>query len=132
MRLSFTAFTISLKTSLIYELGRHAAFIYRIYNLVENKSYIGQTKQAFTLRWYQHFYQGTGTPFHTAIANSQITDWQFSIVERVDIPDDVTDVKRFVDARERHWIDAFDTINNGYNTMSIAKPQVAQDQEISK
>ena len=114
------------------ELGRHAAFIYRIYNLVENKSYIGQTKQAFTLRWYQHFYQGTGTPFHTAIANSQITDWQFSIVERVDIPDDVTDVKRFVDARERHWIDAFDTINNGYNTMSIAQPQVTQDQEISK
>ena len=27
------------------ELGRHAAFIYRIYNLIENKSYIGQTKQ---------------------------------------------------------------------------------------
>ena len=101
------------------ENARHAAFIYRIYNIKEDKCYIGQTRQAFTLRWYQHFYQSSGTPFHEEIKRFELTDWQFSLLEQVQIPDDVRDVKNFIDGRERHWIGVFDSINNGYNTMTV-------------
>lgn len=36
--------------------GVHKAVIYKITNKITKKCYIGKTTQAFTLRWYQHFF----------------------------------------------------------------------------
>lgn len=106
------------------------AFIYRIFNQKTGKSYIGKTKQAFTLRWYQHFYHGKGTPFHLAIQESALTDWLFSVVEVVNPPKDAEPMD-YISSREAYWINHFDSIENGYNTMSVSSSFLDEDIALS-
>jgi len=54
--------------------GSGTAVIYKIANVKTRMVYIGKTTQAFTLRWYQHFYQNGDCKFHEAIKNSELTD----------------------------------------------------------
>lgn len=89
--------------------------IYQITNLKTGLSYIGQTTQVFTLRWYQHFYHGGSCKFHQAIKQSKFEDWQFRVLETVNYPVGIT-LEAHLRARERYWIDHYDTISNGYNT----------------
>jgi hypothetical protein len=103
--------------------GQHKPVIYKITNKVDNKCYIGKTTQAFTLRWYQHFFQGCGTKFHDCIKLSKLEDWTFEILEVVVIPEEMkklTDVTKLIFERECFYINQFDSINNGYNT--VVKP----------
>lgn len=96
----------------------HPPVIYRIENIKTGMSYVGQTSQPFTLRWWQHFFHGTNTKFHQAIANSQMTDWIFSVLEVIDMnskPDDLR-ASDFIFNREQFWIDKLGTIAGGYNT----------------
>tara|TARA_Y100000310_G_scaffold73079_1_gene69225 strand:+ start:417 stop:1223 length:807 start_codon:yes stop_codon:yes gene_type:complete len=109
-------------------MEKNDAFIYRIYNQNTGKSYIGKTRQAFTLRWYQHFYHGKGTPFHQAIRESAITDWLFSIVEVV-VPPENADYAEYITSRESYWISHFNSIEDGYNTQSVNSKFL--DEEIS-
>lgn len=93
----------------------YGTVIYRIYNKQTQKSYIGRTSQAFTLRWWQHFAHPSGTPFHDAIKESNIEDWTFEIVERVEKDADAA-------AREQHWIDHYDALGaGGYNSAIALK-----------
>lgn len=96
----------------------HPPVIYKIENIITGMCYVGQTSQPFTLRWWQHFFHGTNTKFHQAIASSQMTDWQFSVLEVIDLaarPEGVA-ASDYMHHREQYWIDALDTINSGYNT----------------
>lgn len=99
--------------------------IYMIQNRNTGRCYIGKTTQPFTLRWWQHFFHGTDTKFHKAIADSKVTDCTFSVVEVIDIgiigPNQ--DVQAWIRSREQHWIDTMDAINNGYNTAISAKEE---------
>lgn len=111
--------------------GREPAVIYRVMNTVSGMSYIGKTTQVFTLRWYQHFYHGGKSKFHSAIRSSKIEDWQFSILETVEIkPGDDRD--EVVAIREQFWIDEYDAIKNGYNTATAKKPESPQLEMIDK
>lgn len=95
--------------------------IYKITNKNNNKCYIGKTNQVFTLRWYQHFYQHTNCKFHTEIKNTKLTDWLFEIIEIVDIEFKLImsakDVDKIVKERETYWINFYDSINDGYNSI---------------
>jgi len=101
--------------------GYHQPVIYKITNKNSGLSYIGKTTQAFTLRWYQHFYQGGTTKFHKAIKESTVLDWTFEVVEIIVIEKDKfklkKDIESYIFERERYWINKLDVIKNGYNTL---------------
>jgi len=98
------------------------AVIYKITNKKTNKSYIGQTTQIFTLRWYQHFYQNGSCKFHNAINKSKLTDWDFTLLEVVKTTNsDSRNKKEIIDNREMHWINKFNSIENGYNSLAPIK-----------
>lgn len=100
--------------------GIHPPVIYRVTNKITGHVYIGKTTQAFTLRWYQHFYQGGSTKFHLAIKSSKISDWTFEVLEKIHIPEDIkskSDIEKLIFQREKHWIGHHDSIINGYNSI---------------
>ena len=100
--------------------GRSTPIIYKITNKRTGKCYIGKTTQVFTLRWYQHFFHAGDNKFHTEIKTCDVTEWTFEVQEIVIIPDDIkqfSDAESFITSRERHWINFFDSINNGYNSI---------------
>lgn len=99
--------------------GIHDAVIYKITCKTTGKCYIGKTTQAFTLRWYQHFYQSANTKFHKAIKEHGICEWTFEVIERIDIPKNVRggDKEKVITERETYWMGVYDSVNNGYNTM---------------
>jgi hypothetical protein len=103
-----------------YMEDNHGPVIYKITNKKDNnKCYIGQTTQAFTLRWYQHFYQPSNTPFHNIIKSFNITDWIFEIVEDVKVPDDCLTKeqrKKYIDDREKYYIELYKAKEKGYNS----------------
>lgn len=100
--------------------------IYKITHKTTNKVYIGQTTQAVTYRWYQHFKTTSGgTKFYDEIENSDITDWTFEVVEVIDKKAQnkfYTErtkgdrLESYINQREQHYINLFDSISNGYNS----------------
>lgn len=99
--------------------GIHQPVIYRVYNHETGLSYIGKTTQAFTLRWYQHFYQSGDTKFHKAIKSTALEDWTFSIIEKIIIPKEMktkSEIEKYIFERERYWIVKLDCVKNGYNS----------------
>ena len=92
--------------------------IYRITNKATGQCYIGKTRQVFTLRWYQHFFQGCDTKFHRAIKDTSITDWIFEVIEIVNVPSQLSlaESDAFISEREKHHIAAHSSVVNGYNT----------------
>jgi hypothetical protein len=111
--------------------GIHQPVIYRILNVKTGQSYIGKTTQAFTLRWYQHFFQPSETKFHAAIKDSQLEDWQFQVLERLQLqPGGTKDaIRQLILDKEQHWINAFDAIAAGYNSVPAKKSDEADGME---
>jgi len=97
--------------------------IYRITNKLTGMVYIGQTVQCFTLRWYQHFFQGGDSKFHQAVKISKPDDWIFEVIEVLE-----TKIKKDIDSREMHWINHHDSINNGYNTAQFKMVDKKEDE----
>lgn len=111
---------INEKEHIAFHDMRHSPVIYKITNKNNNKCYIGQTTQPFTLRWYQHMFQPSDTKFHKEIkGNSTINDWTFEIIEVLKFKreDSTAERKKQLNERENHWIKFCDSINNGYNSM---------------
>jgi hypothetical protein len=100
--------------------GYQPPVIYKITNKNNNKSYIGKTTQIFTLRWYQHFFQTTSTKFHEEIKNTDYSDWLFEILEVIR-HNNIPDLNKLTLERETFYINHYDTINNGYNTLISLK-----------
>lgn len=101
--------------------GNSNPVIYRITNKISGMSYIGKTNQVFTLRWYQHFFQIGNCKFHEAIKNSKVSDWIFEIQEIIIIPENiktVAEIEKLIIEREKFWINEYNSIENGYNTLS--------------
>lgn len=84
-------------------------FIYRLYNKVSNKSYIGQTSRTVQARWYDHVYREKNfqTKLARAIRKYKITDWDVQTLETCN--------NDLLNQRERYWIKYYDSFNNGYN-----------------
>lgn len=88
--------------------------IYRITNKRTKMVYIGQTTQAFTLRWWQHIKWGeSGCKFHQAMRNSELTDWTFEVLEVCKAEE--------LDQREAYHIAAHDSVERGYNSLKGVK-----------
>jgi hypothetical protein len=96
--------------------GIHLPVIYKITNKSTKKCYIGKTTQAFTFRWYQHFYQSKkkNTKFSNAIINSKLEDWIFEVVETLSNDMSEDDIKK----REQYWINKENSVTNGYNSIN--------------
>lgn len=95
----------------------HRPCIYKITNKNDGMVYIGQTTQCFTLRWYQHFFQSGEAKFHTAVKASKPTDWTFEVIEI--IYED--EFKNLLNQREQYWINHYDSIEAGYNSVKVIK-----------
>lgn len=101
--------------------GKHPPVIYKVTNKINGMCYIGKTMQAFTFRWYQHFFQGRTSKFHKAIKTYAYTDWTFEVIEIVQLPSDTKNISTmndFIFSREMHWINHYDSIKNGYNSVN--------------
>ena len=86
--------------------------IYKYTNLINNKVYIGQTKQSLEERHKRHLAQlKDNTYFHRAIKKYGISNFKMELVEDKILFKDL-------DAREKFWIkyyDSFYTTGKGYN-----------------
>jgi hypothetical protein len=116
-------------------IGAKEAVIYRITHKQSGKCYIGKTAQIVTLRWYQHLYQPSDNKFHQALKSSNLVDWSFEVIEKIPFTnvvkqgddsflahDRLKDTERawtrLVAEREQHWISHYDSISNGFNSVS--------------
>lgn len=94
-------------------------YIYKITNLVNNKAYIGQTKQPVEIRWEAHIYAAfreyddNRYYLHRAINKYGLENFNFKIIEEVPNTE--------LDEREIYWIAYYHTYrydekgNQGYN-----------------
>lgn len=93
--------------------------IYKITNMVNGKSYIGQTINTVEERWKRHQQDAlTGrlnTHFARAIRKYSPKNFQVSIIEQVNSQEELT-------KREQYWINYYNSIKEGYNeTNAIEK-----------
>lgn len=84
--------------------------IYKITNLVNGHSYIGQSID-IARRWRAHrSYNKTEVghrPLYRAFEKYGLDNFSFEIIEECD--------KKFLNEREQYWINYYDTFYNGYN-----------------
>ena len=95
--------------------NKHPTIIYKITERSSGKCYIGQTKQAFTFRWYQHFFNAGDCKFHKAIRASDPTAWTFEVVEMIEDKRD----QSFINGREAHYINHFNSLIDRFNSTNF-------------
>lgn len=90
--------------------------IYRFYNEIENKSYIGQSI-ALENRYRQHFRysvnkndNGYYTDFYKAIRKYGFDNFRYEILEQKDYYSEEK-----LNEREKYWVEYYDSFKNGYN-----------------
>ena len=92
--------------------------IYKITNLNNNKSYIGQTDQEYKSRWQQHrWLSGDGTsPLHKAMREEGKENFVFEVICSC-FAEDIEKLKEELNRRETHFIDLYLATNKkfGYN-----------------
>ena len=89
-------------------------YIYKITNIINGKSYIGQTKNAIKERWRYHIKdsfnknrESYNFAIHRAIRKYGINNFKIEEIENCDISK--------LDEREIYWINYYNTYYNGYN-----------------
>lgn len=116
--------------SLVSE-GKVPPVIYQIMQISTGKSYVGQTTQPFTLRWWQHLVNPTDAKFHQELnARRDFTDWQFRVLEVIGRPPEGVRLAQHITHRERHWIDELDAVDNGFNTVRPTGVSPQQDLDL--
>ena len=101
------------------------AIIYKGTNLINGKSYIGQTKMSLEMRlyhsWWGHYTRadkelGSSSHISGAIRKYGKENFSWEILETIDISNMTKEqAKELLDEREKYWIAYYDTFNNGYN-----------------
>lgn len=83
-------------------------FIYKITNIKNGHSYVGQTRRTVEQRWKEHQYYYEGCiKLQRAIKKYGIESFKVETLEQCDDSE--------LDDREKYWISYYDTFNNGYN-----------------
>mgnify|MGYP002507802090 CR=1 FL=1 len=90
-------------------------YIYRIKNKINNKMYVGQTKNSVARRWTEHKRDAknpkyAGFYIHRAIKKYGVENFEVDILEEA--PCDL------LNEREVYWINYYDTFKHGYNLTS--------------
>ncbi|SEI17022.1 GIY-YIG catalytic domain-containing protein [Pseudomonas asplenii] len=108
--------------------GLSPPVIYQVRQKSTGRVYVGQTTQAFTLRWWQHLSKPSECKFHTALKATDITDWDFSVLEVIVYPDECKDRAAYITQREAYWVDTLSAVDTGFNTVrpSAATAHAAQ------
>jgi len=88
------------------------AYIYKIWNDINGKSYIGKTEQSIEQRWRKHIIDSRkvnidGRPLYKAMNKYGIEHFHIEEIEKCD--------SNIVNDREKYWIEYFNTFKNGYN-----------------
>lgn len=88
-------------------------FIYKITNIINGKSYIGQTIQDVKNRFYQHCATKCNRAvlnmvIHKAIKKYGKSNFIIEVIEETDSTN--------LNDREKYWIKYYDSYNNGYNS----------------
>ena len=88
-------------------------FIYKITNIINGKSYIGQTIQNVKERFYQHCATKcskavSNMAIHRAIKKYGKSNFTVEVIEEIDSAN--------LNDRERYWIKYYNSYNNGYNS----------------
>jgi len=99
--------------------------IYQVRQKSTGRVYVGQTTQAFTLRWWQHLSNTGACKFHTALKSTAITDWEFSVIEVIAYPEGCKDRAAYITQREAHWVAELAAVEKGFNTV---RPRMIVDQ----
>lgn len=86
--------------------------VYKITQISTGKVYVGQTKRSFTLRWWEHVKSADDNKFHLELKNSDLEDWTFQVIEKIENIEDLND-------RESYWIKHYNSIESGFNTMKV-------------
>lgn len=107
--------------------------IYKITNIQTGMDYIGKSIRSFTLRWWEHIKAGklasenTEHCFYKAINQSKLIDWTYQVIEVInEYPEACVDYlskERHITERESYWIEKYDSVNNGYNSVISNKNQ---------
>lgn len=93
-------------------------YIYLIYNRIENKYYIGQTRYMPFFRWQEHIKNG---------GKGDITDMSFSVITEVYRNRKISesDNQKELNNIEAWWIKKY--IEEGYDVFNIANPKLTLD-----
>lgn len=100
---------------------RLTGIIYRAYNTVSGKSYIGKSVQPLSDRIRQHYYSSkkNNHKFANALRYYSRDTWKWEIIAEVEVGK--------LDEYELFFITDLDTFNNGYNSLlefcDLAKPR---------
>ncbi len=88
------------------------AYIYKIYNDINDKVYIGKTLRSINRRWLEHQsdYRNKshdGRPIYLAMDRYGIENFHIELVEECDFS--------ILSDREQYWITYYNSFENGYN-----------------
>ncbi|MBQ3423481.1 MAG: GIY-YIG nuclease family protein, partial [Romboutsia sp.] len=98
--------------------GKWEGFIYRIYDKINNKNYIGQTITTIDERWRQHqlkAQRGSKNSFHRKLNEIGIENFEISYVDSI-ICDTRSEMVDKLNDLEIKYIKEFDSFRNGYNS----------------
>ncbi len=87
-------------------------YIYKITEKTTSKCYVGKTKNAPFFRWWNHLTK-SNSPFGLYLRQTKLSDWTFEVL--IELPPETIDTDVF--KIESQYINQFDSINNGYNTL---------------
>ena len=109
-------------------------FVYRVFHVESDRSYIGQTQQnPPSMRYKEHFKNSpSGAPkLQTAMRELGCTKFRAKVIEthRADSPSDLDILLR---TREAINIDEYDAIENGYNCMKHIPGNTFNDKALRK
>lgn len=87
-------------------------YIYKITNIVNNKSYIGKTQKTITQRWKEHCQecyrlQENHRPLYAAMNKHGIENFSIETLEECPL--------EILNEREKYWIEYFGSFKYGYN-----------------
>jgi hypothetical protein len=96
--------------------GLYEGYIYKITNLINQHSYIGQTYRTIKLRWNEHKrdYKKHKYALYSAMKMYGLEHFSIEQVEKISCYD-VHELLTSLNEREVFWIDFYDTYRNGYN-----------------
>lgn len=100
--------------------GSIYGYIYEIYNRVENKYYVGQTKYLPFFRWQEHVKDGS---------KGDIKDLTFSIITEINKSKDSEHDQKYLNSIESWWINKYKLENKEVFNITVPKISLTEMKE---
>lgn len=111
---------VELPDDLNYVNEKSLNYIYRCTEKETGKCYIGKTKNAPFFRWWNHLTHSS-SPFGLYLRQTKLSEWTFEVLEELPCDTKDSDIFRI----ESEYIRKYDSINNGFNTVTSNKSVVS-------